>query len=315
MVIPIMPLKRLRARRLIGGARIIASARRGCYERTGMDELSVGATFADHRILAVAGRGAMGMVYRARNEKLGREVALKVIAPELAEDKEFRIRFQREFEAEVSIRHPNVVRVYGAGAKEARLYVTMQYIDGTDLAQLLGNGRRLEPARAATIIAQVADGLDAAHARGIVHRDVKPANVLIEGDGEAMRCVLTDFGLMKNVNANAAPLTVAGSFLGTCDYAAPEQLLGERIDARVDVYALGCMLYQALTGKVPFPRPVSAATMLAHMDEPPPIVSEHAPDAPGGLDDVVRTAMAKDPDERYPTAGALGRAALTATPS
>jgi serine/threonine protein kinase len=278
-----------------------------------MDELAVGATFADHEILAVAGRGAMGTVYRARHQRLGRVVALKVIAPELAEDKEFRIRFQREFEAEVSIRHPNVVRVYGAGAKEGRLYVTMQYVDGTDLADLLRNGAKLEPARAAAIISQVADGLDAAHARGIVHRDVKPANVLIENDGDGLRCVLTDFGLMKNVNARNAPLTVAGSFLGTCDYAAPEQLLGERIDARVDVYALGCMLYQAVTGQVPFPRPVSAATMLAHMDEPPPLVTAAAPEAPAALDDVVRTAMAKDPDERYPSAGELGRAAVRAT--
>ncbi len=278
-----------------------------------MSDLSVGATFADHQILAVAGRGAMGVVYRAHSQKLGREVALKMIAPELAEDREFRIRFQREFEAEVSIRHPNVVRVFGGGAKDGRLYVTMQYVDGTDLAQVLSNGKRLEPATAARLIAQVADGLDAAHARGIVHRDVKPANVLIEGEGDEMHCILTDFGLMKDVNANNAPLTVVGSFLGTCDYAAPEQLMGEKIDARVDVYALGCMLYQAVTGKVPFPRPVSAATMLAHVDEAPPIVTEAAPDAPKALDDVVLTAMAKNPDERYPSAGDLGRAALRAT--
>ncbi|HET6550929.1 MAG TPA: serine/threonine-protein kinase [Solirubrobacter sp.] len=278
-----------------------------------MDELAVGTTFADHTILAVAGRGAMGVVYRARHATLGRDVALKVIAPELAEDREFRIRFQREYEAEVAIRHPNVVRVYGAGAKDGRLYVTMQYVDGTDLAHLLRGGRRLAPAHAAAIIAQVADGLDAAHARGIVHRDVKPANVLIEGDGDAQHCVLTDFGLMKNVHATSAPLTVAGSFLGTCDYAAPEQLQGGRIDARVDVYALGCMLYQAVTGQVPFPRPVSAATMMAHMDDPPPAVTAAAPDAPAALDDIVRTAMAKDPDERYPSAGDLGRAALRAT--
>ncbi len=275
-----------------------------------MDELAVGATFAGHTILAVAGRGAMGMVYRARHDERGRELALKVIAPELAEDREFRIRFQREFEAEVAIRHPHIVRVYGAGAKDGRLFVTMQYVEGTDLAALLRNDNRLEPQRAAAIVAKVADGLDAAHARGIVHRDVKPANVLI-ADGDYP--ILTDFGLAKNVNATVAPLTVAGSFLGTCDYAAPEQLLGEHIDARVDIYALGCMLYQAVTGKVPFPRPVAAATMLAHMDEPPPLVSAVAPDAPRALDDVVTIAMAKDRDERYPTAGDLGRAALRAT--
>jgi serine/threonine-protein kinase len=279
-----------------------------------MQELTVGATFADHEIVAIAGRGAMGVVYRARHPKLGRDVALKVIAPELSEDREFRIRFRREYQAEASIRHPNVVRVYGAGAKDGRLYVTMQYIEGSDLASVLKR-ERLSPAAAARLIAQVADALDAAHARGIVHRDVKPANVLIEGEGDAMHCILTDFGLMKNVSSAAEPLTRAGSFLGSCDYAAPEQLLGERIDARVDVYALGCMLYQAVTGVVPFPRPVSAATMLAHMDEAPPVVSEQNPDAPRALDDVVRTAMAKDPEERYPTAGALGRAAVTATRS
>ena len=271
-----------------------------------MEELTVGATFADHQIVAVAGRGAMGTVYRARYR--GRDVALKVIAPELSEDREFRIRFQREYEAEVSIRHPNVVRVYGAGAKDGRLYVTMQFVEGSDLATLLRRGP-LAPALAAQLIAQVADALDAAHARGIVHRDVKPANVLVEPD---LHCILTDFGLMKNVNVSVAPLTQAGSFLGSCDYAAPEQLLGERIDARVDVYALGCMLYQAVTGEVPFPRPVAAATMLAHVDDVPPVVSARVPDA-AALDPVVATAMAKDPDERYPTAGALGRAALNAT--
>src|SRR4051812_41552875 len=155
-----------------------------------MDELALGATFAGHTILAVAGRGAMGVVYRARNTKLGRDVALKVIAPEFAEDREFRIRFQREFEAEVSIRHPHIVRVYGAGAKDGRLFVTMQYVSGTDLARVLSNGARLDPVRAATIVAKIADGLDAAHARGIVHRDVKPANVLLaEGDYP----ILTDF--------------------------------------------------------------------------------------------------------------------------
>jgi serine/threonine protein kinase len=278
-----------------------------------MEELTVGTTFADHLILGVAGRGAMGMVFKARHLKLDRDVALKVIAEELSEDPEFRIRFKREYEAEVSIRHPNVVRVYGAGAKDGRLFVTMQYVDGSDLAELLAGGRKLAPALAARLVAQVADALDAAHARGIVHRDVKPANVLIEGEGDELHCVLTDFGLMKNVNASTAPLTMAGSFLGSCDYAAPEQLLGAQIDARVDVYALGCVLFQAVTGTVPVPRPVSAATMLAHMDEPPPLVSAHAPEAPRALDDVICIAMAKDPDERYPTAGALGRAALTAT--
>src|SRR5262249_13087380 len=148
----------------------------------------------------------------------------KIIAPELSEDREFRIRFQREYRAEASIQHPNVMRVYGAGAKEGRLYVTMRYIDGTDLERMLAGGRSLDPALAAGLIAQIADGLDAAHARGIVHRDVKPANVLLEGSGDALHAVLTDFGLMKNLNSKVQ-LTMAGSFVGTCNYASPEQLL------------------------------------------------------------------------------------------
>jgi serine/threonine protein kinase len=267
-----------------------------------MEELAVGASFAGHVIRAVAGRGGMGVVYRAEFE--GRDVALKVIAPELSEDREFRIRFQREYRAEASIQHPNVMRVYGAGAKEGRLYVTMRYIDGTDLERLLSGGRTLAPALAAGIIAQVAEGLDAAHARGIVHRDVKPANVLLEGEGDVLHATLTDFGLMKNLNSKVQ-LTMAGSFVGTCNYASPEQLLSAGVDARTDVYALGCMLYQALAGEVPFPRDSSAATMFAHLELPPPAL-----DGPFGP--IVRRAMAKDPAERYASAGELGRAALAA---
>jgi serine/threonine protein kinase len=270
-----------------------------------MDELAVGSTFADHLIHGVAGRGAMGIVYRATNVPLDREVALKVIAPELSEDREFRIRFQREYRAEASIQHPNVMRVYGAGAKDGRLYVTMRYIEGTDLARLLAGGRSLAPPVAAGLVAQVADALDAAHARGIVHRDVKPANVLIEGEGDAMHAVLTDFGLMKNLNSKVQ-LTMAGSFVGTCNYAAPEQLMAAGVDARTDVYALGCVLYQTLTGEVPFPRESSAATMFAHLDVPPPVL-------PGPLGDVIVRAMAKDAAERFQSAGELGRAAVAAS--
>jgi len=271
-----------------------------------MDELAVGATFAGHVIRAVAGRGGMGTVYRA--EWQGRDVALKLIAPELSQDREFRIRFQREYRAEASINHPNVMRVYGAGAKDGLLYVTMRYIDGTDLDRLLANGARLEPARAAGLIAQVASGLDAAHARGIVHRDVKPANVLLEASDHA---ILTDFGLMKNLNSKVQ-LTMAGSFVGTCNYASPEQLLSEGIDARTDVYALGCMLFQALTGEVPYPRSSSAATMFAHLEAPVPTVSALAPDVPAAFDEVVARAMAKDASARFASAGELGRAALDA---
>jgi serine/threonine protein kinase len=271
-----------------------------------MEELVVGTTFAGHAIRAVAGRGGMGVVYRAEWD--GRDVALKVIAPELSQDREFRIRFQREYRAEASINHPNVMRVYGAGAKDGLLYVTMRYIDGTDLDRLLANGARLPPARAAGLIEQVASGLDAAHERGIVHRDVKPANVLLEGDDHA---VLTDFGLMKNLNSKVQ-LTMAGSFVGTCNYASPEQLLSGDIDARTDVYALGCMLFQALTGQVPYPRGSSAATMFAHLEAPVPTVTQVAPDVPAAFDEVIARAMAKDASVRFASAGELGRAAVDA---
>jgi serine/threonine protein kinase len=270
-----------------------------------MDELDVGTTFADHLIHAVAGRGAMGIVYRATHVPAEREVALKVIAPEHSRDREFRLRFQREYRAEASIHHPNVMPVYTAGAKNGRLYVTMRYVRGTDLAQLLARGGRLPPALAARLVAQIADGLDAAHARGIVHRDVKPANVLIEGEPGSMHAILTDFGLMKNLKSRGN-LTISGSFVGTCNYAAPEQLLSTGVDARTDVYALGCVLFQALTGNVPFPRESSAATMFAHLEAPVPTL-------PGPFADVIARAMAKDPADRFQSAGELGRAALDAS--
>jgi serine/threonine protein kinase len=258
---------------------------------------------------AVLGRGGMGVVYRAEWE--GRDVALKVIVPELSQDREFRIRFQQEYRAEASINHPNVMRVFGAGAKDGLLYVTMRYIDGSDLDRLLANGARLPPARAAALIDQVASGLDAAHERGIVHRDVKPANVLLDGPADAPHAILTDFGLMKNLNSKVQ-LTMAGSFVGTCNYASPEQLLSAEIDARTDVYALGCMLFQALTGQVPYPRGSSAATMFAHLEAPVPTVSAVAPEVPAAFDEVVTRAMAKDPSARYASAGELGRAAVDA---
>src|SRR4051794_10775106 len=244
----------------------------------------------------------MGTVYRA-TDPAGRDVALKVLAQALTDDPEFRFRFEREARAAAGIRHPHVVRVYGGGAHAGRLYVTMRYVDGTDLARRLAAGA-LPPRAAAGLVAQVAAGLDAAHAQGIVHRDVKPANVLLEGDPP--HAELTDFGLMKDVKATT-PVTVAGTFIGSCDYAAPEQLLGLEIDARADVYGLGCVLYEALAGHVPFPRDSAPAAMFAHVEAAVPTV----PGAPA-FDAVIATALAKDPAARYATAGELGRAALAA---
>jgi hypothetical protein len=276
-----------------------------------MSELTPGTAFAEHVIRGIAGRGGMGIVYRATHVPLDREVALKVIAPEFSHDDEFRRRFQREFRAAASIQHPNVIPIYHAGEQDGLLYVTMRYVEGTDLARLLAAEGRLEPQTAASLVAQVGEALDAAHKAGIVHRDVKPANVLIEVSDDGMHAVLTDFGLMKNLRSNTQ-ITQAGSVIGTFDYAAPEQLKEGPIDARTDVYALGGVLYQALTGKVPYPRETAAATMLAHLDSPPPSVLSVLPDASELLGEVVRRAMAKDPRDRYPSAGDLGRSALAA---
>jgi tetratricopeptide (TPR) repeat protein len=276
-----------------------------------MDEFAVGATFADHVIRGVAGRGGMGIVYRALHVPLKREVALKVLAANISTDAEFRTRFRHEFEAAASIQHPNVIPIHHAGEQDGLLYVTMRYIEGTDLARLIAVETRLDPIRAAVITGQVAAALDAAGRAGLVHRDVKPANVLIEAPGAGERALLTDFGLTKFLHSDTH-LTQAGTLVGTFDYAAPEQLNEQPVDARTDVYALGCVLFQALTGRVPFPRDTLAGKLFAHVESPPPSVTALVPEAPRALDAVIATALAKHPDDRYPTAGDLARAALEA---
>jgi DNA-binding beta-propeller fold protein YncE len=274
-------------------------------------DLEVGAVFAGLRIDGVAGHGGMGVVYRATQLALNRTVAVKVVAPSLADDPQFRERFKRESELAASIEHPHVVPVLHAGEEGGRLYVTMRFVDGTDLRQLIVREGRILPERAAVIVAQVAAALDAAHARGLVHRDVKPANILLTERDGGLHAYLTDFGLTKQ-SAATDGLTRTGTVLGTMDYISPEQLEGRAIDARVDVYALGCVFYQALTGSVPFPRDTDAAKMWAHVRQPPPRLSAVAPDLPVQLDAVVQRAMAKDPAERFSTAGEFGRAALAA---
>src|SRR3954454_2946152 len=276
-----------------------------------MDEFAIGATFAEHVIRGVAGRGGMGIVYRAMHLPLKREVALKVIAPGASAEEEFRARFRHEFEAAASIQHPNVIPIYHAGEEDGLLFVTMRYVDGDDLARVVAAETRVEPVRAAVLIGQVAAALDAAHARGLVHRDVKPANILIERSGELEHALLTDFGLTKSLQSDAK-VTKTGTVIGSFDYTAPEQLEGGAVDARTDVYALGCVLFQTLAGRVPFPRDSMAATMFAHFEAAPPSVTALVPGAPEALDHVVATAMAKDPARRYASAGDLARAALAA---
>jgi serine/threonine-protein kinase len=274
-----------------------------------MPELTPGSLVAGYRIDAIGGRGGMGIVYRARQLALDRPVALKVIAPDLADDVTFRERFKRESLTAASIDHPNVIPVYEAGEADGQLFIAMRWVEGTDLRLMIQDEGPLEANQAIRVVEQVAAALDAAHRGGLVHRDVKPANVLITNDGER-HVYLTDFGLTKH--ASAAGMTKTGQFVGTPDYTAPEQIKGERADARTDVYALGCVLFQAVSGHVPFERDSEIAKMYAHLTDPPPHLAEVAPGAPADLDDVVRRALAKDADERYQSAGDLGRAARAA---
>jgi serine/threonine-protein kinase len=272
-----------------------------------MPDLLPGAEIAGCRIEAVAGRGGMGIVYRATQLSLGRPVAVKLIAPDRAGDPGFRERFERESRVAAAIDHPNVIPVYAAGEEGGHLYLVMRYVKGTDLQGLLARERLVPPERVAEIGLQIGAALDAAHAVGLVHRDVKPANVLLSGE----HAYLADFGLSVLVGGDTR-LTSTGQWIGTVDFMAPEQFSGGEVDARADVYALGCVLYDALTGEVPFPRGTVPATMLAHMHDDPPRPTQVADGVPDGFDRVIARALAKNPEDRYPSAGDLGRAALAA---
>ena len=264
--------------------------------------LDSGSSFAGYQIESVVGRGGMGVVYRATDLSLQRPVALKLVAPELAGDELFRRRFLKEPRLAASLDHPNVVPIYEAGEHDGQLYLAMRFVDGSDMRTLLRREGGLPAERALDILAQVAGALDAAHRRGLVHRDVKPANVLVDEDGHAY---LTDFGVTKQLGGNT---TETGQIVGTLDYVAPEQIRGEDVDARADGYALACVLYECLAGAPPFHRATEAETLWAHMQEPPPPL----PGLPA-LDRVMVKALAKDPGDRYASCGELiadARAAL-----
>jgi YVTN family beta-propeller protein len=269
-------------------------------------DLQVGQHFAAYRIESLIGRGGMGVVYLAEDPRLDRRVALKVLMPSLAGSASFRSRFDRESKLAASLDHPHIIPIYEAGEADGRLYLAMRYVEGTDLKALL----QKEPPsaeRMVAIIDQVADALDAAHARGLVHRDVKPGNILVAAkvdENSPEYCYLCDFGLTKPASG-ASELTGSGQVWGTGDYLAPEQIHGEAVDSRTDVYALGCMVYECLTGSVPYPREHEVAVMFAHLSQPPPSVTAARPDLPPGIDAVIATAMAKAKEQRYPTCSAL----------
>jgi tRNA A-37 threonylcarbamoyl transferase component Bud32 len=257
--------------------------------------------FAGYHIEALIGRGGMGAVYRARQVRLGRNVALKVLIPDLAEDATFRERFIRESQMAAGFEHPNVIPIYDADEEDGVLYIAMRYVEGSDLKSVLERKGALSPERTLSIIEQTASALDAAHTRGLVHRDVKPANILIADPGD--RVYLTDFGVAKQTTSSG--LTKTGWFLGTVNYAAPEQIEGKQVSPATDVYALGCVVYECLTGSAPFVKDSDVAVIHAHLLEPPPALSGIRPDLPAALDNVVSTALAKAPQLRYATCAAL----------
>jgi DNA-binding SARP family transcriptional activator/tRNA A-37 threonylcarbamoyl transferase component Bud32 len=277
-------------------------------------DLPPGTEFASYRIERTLGRGGMSVVYLAEHEWLQRKVALKVLAPQLAEDDRFRERFIRESRLAASLDHPNVIPIYEAGGSGGDLFIAMRYVEGSDLRTLLQEVGALDPARAIAIVRQAAAALDAAHEQGLVHRDVKPGNVLLtraRSEDEAEHVYLSDFGLTKRT-ASDSGVTGTGQFVGTLDYAAPEQFQGGTPDARTDVYSLGCVLFECLTGRPPFQSDNDAALMYAHLQEPPPAVTAIEPGLPREIDRVVATAMAKAPTDRYPSAGVLAREASRA---
>src|SRR5947209_9085541 len=270
--------------------------------------LGPGSIFAGCRLEGIAGRGGMGVVFRATQLALQRPVALKAIAPELAADEAYRERFQRESHLAASIDHPNVIPVYEAGERDGTLYLIMRWVDGTDLRMLLSTSGRIAPARAIRLLRPVATALAAAHRRGLVHRDVKPANVLIARSDEEYedQIYLTDFGIASRTDGES--LTRTGMFVGTVDYTAPERIEGGKGDASSDIYSFGCMLFEAVTGHVPFDRPSEISKIFAHVNDPVPSARSEVHELPQALDTIIARAMSKDPSARYASAGELAGA-------
>jgi serine/threonine protein kinase len=259
------------------------------------------------------GHGGMAAVYRARDEQLGRVVALKILAPALASDEAFRRRFVRESKAAAAVDDPHIIPLYEAGESDGVLFIAMRYVPGGDVRTLLFREGPLPPDRVAALASPVASALDAAHASGLVHRDVKPANMLLDSaPGRPDHLYLSDFGLSKGATGSVG-LTSTGLFLGTVDYAAPEQINGAHVDGRTDQYSLGCAAFEMLAGEPPFRRDHGMAVLAAHVTQPPPLLSTMRPGLPSALDAVFAKVLAKSPDDRYRTCGEFSdalRAAL-----
>ncbi|MGO4341513.1 serine/threonine-protein kinase [Phycicoccus sp. Soil748] len=276
-------------------------------------EFAPGAEIAGYRIESVIGRGGMAVVYRAEDSRLGRKVALKLLAPVLAQNQHFQQRFIRESRLAASLDHPNIVPIYEAGESDGHLFIAMRYVPGSDLKAVLAHEQRLSQARLLRLFVQIGDALDAAHLLGLVHRDVKPGNILVssvvEHSGHARpdHVYLTDFGLTKRTSSLSGSLTDTGHFLGTVDYVSPEQIQGGPLSPATDTYALGCVLYECLTGQLPFNRDDDAAVLWAHLVEAPPPVTAARPDLSPAVDDVVNRAMAKAPEDRYDSCSDLMR--------
>ena len=267
-----------------------------------------GDEFAGHRIEGLLGRGGMGVVYLAEHIHLGQRRVLKILAPELASDESFRTRFIRESRLAARVEHQNIVPIYDAGDSDEFLYISMRYVDGSDLETLLNKRGALPTSETIAILDQIAGALDAAHRAGLVHRDVKPANILIDLTVRQQGHVyLTDFGLTKRMDSRSR-LTKTGLFLGTLDYISPEQSLGRDLDGRADVYSLGCVLYHCLTGEVPFPKDTAAAVIAAHLMSEIPQPTAVRPELPEEINLVIAKALAKSPEDRFATCSLLGAA-------
>src|SRR5258707_3226894 len=273
-------------------------------------DFAVGSQIAGYQIEEQIGRGGMAVVYRAFDPRLGRSVALKILAPELARDAAFRERFGREMRAAAAVDHPHIVPVYDAGEAHGALFIAMRYVSGQDLRTLLDRERILPPARVIHIVSQVASALDEAHSRGLVHRDVKPGNMLIgtvAGNGQPDHVYLSDFGLSKQ-SLPSNSLTATGQLLGTLDYMAPEQVQGRPIDGRADLYALACSAFEMLAGAPPFKRDEGVAVLWAQVSAPTPSLVALRPELPPAVDQVMAMALAKSPGDRYQTCTAFAGA-------